>query len=430
MSSLRYNIKMIVGNTCINITRHVYQYSKKGIFGQFLFSMYIFIFKKMNLSIFPIECYVSYNNKVTESQLTTIERNRIGVSSKIVSVHSVANIKFYEYSLPDLLMLKCSNVNICGNSDIIVDTNNNCVISDVSYNVNSNIQIVDGLLYRTRNNVCVLRNNMCKEKKNIDSGIMVSGKFCNNYYHVLLENFIKLLYIKRLEIPVEVPILVDGKTMSVPSLKRIFELLAAELKRNIIEIKCKEIYHINTLYSINNVNKIPSHLITNSSDYNTYLYSQTALVELRNTLLTNCSNKEFPKRVFISRASTKRRNFNEDEVYEVLQKFGFEKIAPELLTIEEQMTLFHNAEYIVAGSGAALTNLIFVREKCNVICFGISSKGDEIPVFNTIANINGANFLYFPRKTKENGDVHSNYEIDCTQLECFLHQRIIDEHIK
>ena len=45
-------------------------------------------------------------------------------------------------------------------------------------------------------------------------------------------------------------------------------------------------------------------------------------------------------------------------------------------------------------------------------------------------SMNGANFVYFPRKTKENGDVHSNYEIDCTQLECFLHQRIIDEHIK
>lgn len=430
MSSLKNRFKVVIGNTCINITRYVYQCSKKGFWGQFFFSMYRFIFKIMNLSAFPIECYVSYNNKVPKSKLITIETNRYGVSSEIISVNSDAEIKFYEYSLPDLLMLKSSNVDICGNSDVIVDTKNDCVISDVSHNLGSNIQVIDGLLYRTRDNICVLRNNMCKEKEHIDSGIMISGKFCRNYYHVLLENFIKLLYIKRLEIPIEVPILVDRKTMEIPSLKRIFELLAVDLKRKIVSIKSGTIYHVDTLYSINNVNKIPSHLLINTSDYNTYLYSKTALVELRNTLLTNCSNKEFPKRVFISRASTKRRNFNEDEVYEVLQKFGFEKIAPELLTIEEQMTLFHNAEYIVAGSGAALTNLIFVREKCNVICFGISSKGDEIPVFNTIANINGANFVYFPRKTKENGDVHSNYEIDCTQLECFLHQRIIDEHIK
>lgn len=430
MTSLKKRFKMTIGNTCINITLHVYQYSKKGRWGQFLFSIFRFIFKQMNLSTFPIECYVTYNNKVPKSQLTTIETDRFGVSSEIMSANSGAEIKFHEYSLPDLLMLKSSDVNICGNSDIIIDTNNNCVISDVSYNVSSDIQVIDGLLYRTRNNICVLRNNMCKEKEHIDSGIMIIGKFCRNYYHVLLETFIKLLYIKRLEIPIEIPIIVDSKTMEITSLKRIFELLTVDFKRKIVVIKPGAIYHIDTLYSINNVNKIPSHLLINTSDYNTYLYSKTALIELRNTLLRNCSNKKFPKRVFISRASTKRRNFNEDEAYEVLQKFDFEKIAPELLTIEEQMSLFHNAEYIVAGSGAALTNLIFVREKCNVICFGISSKGEEIPCFNTIANINGANFVYFPRKTKENGDVHSNYEIDCTQLECFLHQRIIDEHIK
>ena len=425
MSTLKYHLKLIIGNISINNAQFVYQLSTKGgILGQTILAIYRALLKICNLSMFPIENYVTYSKKVATYQLVTIDIDRVGVSSNIIMSDSDTEIKFYKSTLPDLLMLKSSNVNISGNSDVIVDVNNNCVISDASYNVASNVQVIDGLLYRTRNNVCILRDNLCKPQKHINSGIMMSGKFCNNYYHVLLENLIKLLYIEKLDIPTDVPIIMDSRTIKTPSLKRIYDLLTNNLKRSVITIDSDKIYHFSTLYSINCVNQIPSHLLDNHSAHSPYLYYPIAIKKLRDNLLPHCTNAKFPNKVFITRASTKRRNFNENEVFEVLQKYGFEKVAPELLTFEEQMTLFHNAEYIVAGSGAALTNLLFVTEKCTVICFGISNNGDEIPVFNTIANINGTKFIYFPRKSNGNGDVHSNFEIDCSKFDNFLQRTL------
>lgn len=420
MASFKHNFKTIIGVASINVAKIIYGLGRKCFVCKLIFIIFRRILRIFNLSLFPIENYVTYKSKIQESQLEVIATDRVGVSSNIIMADSDIKIQFHRESLPDLLMLKSSNVCIQGNSDVIVDTNNDCVISDASYNVDYNIQIVDGLLYRTIDNVCILRDNLCKQKEYIDTGIMISGKFCNNYYHVLLENLIKLLYIEQLNIPFDVPIVVDFSTMDIPSLRRIFELLSNNLKRKVITIKPDKMYKFNTLYSINNINKIASHLIDNYSCQNAYLYWTPAINDLCNKLLLNCSERKFPKRVFITRAYTSRRNYNENEVYEVLVRYGFEKVAPELLTFEEQMSLFNNAEYIISGSGAALTNLLFVNKNCTIICFGISSKGDEIPVFNTIANIKGAEFIYFPRKTDCNGSVHSNFEIDCSKLHDYL----------
>ena len=117
-----------------------------------------------------------------------------------------------------------------------------------------------------------------------------------------------------------------------------------------------------------------------------------------------------------------RRNFNEEEVFAVLQKYGFERLAPEKYSLEDQMTMFNGAEYIVASSGAALTNLLFVNSKCIVICFGRGSYNEKCdkPIFNTIAAINGARFYFFPRKNRVTNNIHANFEIVCDDFEKYL----------
>jgi hypothetical protein len=41
----------------------------------------------------------------------------------------------------------------------------------------------------------------------------------------------------------------------------------------------------------------------------------------------------------------------------------------------------------------------------------------EIPIFDTIAAINGARFYYFPRKNSLSNNIHVNFEIDCADFE-------------
>lgn len=74
------------------------------------------------------------------------------------------------------------------------------------------------------------------------------------------------------------------------------------------------------------------------------------------------------KKVFISRKDSPKRGIsNEEEVTSLLRQFGFMEVQMSKLSLEEQVTLFSEAEYIVAPHGAGLVHLIFGTPKLNVL---------------------------------------------------------------
>jgi len=72
------------------------------------------------------------------------------------------------------------------------------------------------------------------------------------------------------------------------------------------------------------------------------------------------------QRIFIPRKE-KRRVINEDELVAVLTKFGFKSVAPESLSVAEQVSLFAAAEVVIGAHGAALTNTVFCSPGTKVI---------------------------------------------------------------
>ena len=85
--------------------------------------------------------------------------------------------------------------------------------------------------------------------------------------------------------------------------------------------------------------------------------------ELLNDSIIGLQKKQ---RIFISRKE-KRRVINEDELVAVLSKFGFKSIAPESLSVAEQISLFAAAEVVIGAHGAALTNTVFCSPGTKVI---------------------------------------------------------------
>lgn len=66
------------------------------------------------------------------------------------------------------------------------------------------------------------------------------------------------------------------------------------------------------------------------------------------------------KRIYVSRKKvSKRKLLNEEEFYQVLKKYNFERIFPEALTFKEQVQTFNSAEVIISVHGAGLTSIIF-----------------------------------------------------------------------
>lgn len=415
-----------IGKMSMGITLFFYHLSNKNVVGKCFFSAFKTIMYRLNKSVLTVVNADKYRDLTKNVDIKTIEINRKGVTANIIMAGSDANVVMTEKEIPDLRVKVFNNVCIRGNSDVVVDKQNLLVVSEEAYNVEDYIEIIDGLLYRTSENICILRDNLHHPLKHIASGIMISGKFCDNYYHLLYENFNRLIYLEQVDAPDEVPIIIDRRTLEIPSCKRIFELLTDNSKRDYITIEPDVLYLFDKLYCIDHVNRLPPHLKDPNKPAEA-LYSPKALSVLRSNLLQYKEKSGvYPKRFFISRANAKRRHFNEEEVFSVLRKYDFVRLAPEDYSFEEQISLFYNAELIVAGSGAAFSNLLFVNDKCRIICFGrsTSEKVSEMACFNTLANLNGAVFYYFPRKEKAGDNVHVNFEIDCYLLEKTISQML------
>lgn len=79
-------------------------------------------------------------------------------------------------------------------------------------------------------------------------------------------------------------------------------------------------------------------------------------------------NKYLSKKFFISRKdATLRKTTNEDELFELLKPYGFERYVLGQMPLAEQIALFQQAECIVAAHGTGLMNLIFCKPGTTVI---------------------------------------------------------------
>ena len=99
---------------------------------------------------------------------------------------------------------------------------------------------------------------------------------------------------------------------------------------------------------------------------------------------------------------------------EYLKNMGLKLLLPKHTLFCEQMALFNNADYIVGGSGAAFTNLLFCHSGCKVICF--RSIRNYSPIFSTIANIVDVKMRYLAGISDSTVDLHADYIVSTDKL--------------
>jgi prepilin-type processing-associated H-X9-DG protein len=77
--------------------------------------------------------------------------------------------------------------------------------------------------------------------------------------------------------------------------------------------------------------------------------------------------ENWPEKIFIRRNSGARIVINSREIEELLVTQGYEIVEPEKLTFSQQVQLFRNAKVVVASSGAALANMVFLPHDAQII---------------------------------------------------------------
>lgn len=307
-------------------------------------------------------------------------------------------------------------VDLIGSSNLIM-TRDKRVIYDLKYLLRSkNIRYSDFGIKYYNNNFCLVKNNSIEEE--IYRGIMMLGNYSWNYYHFLFEIISKFEKLNKLELDQDIPILMDEVSFEVPQYQELTNLFNTR-NRKIKYLKKGRRYNIEKLYYLSPTNLIAPNFFKNNliSDHDIFL-NPDSIKFLRSHLLKLAAKSSFPKRILLSRKNaSKRRKYNEDEVFNYLENYGFVKVFPEELTILEQVSLFNGAEFIVGGSGAAFTNILFCNINCKIICF--MNYKLNLNIFSTIASHLLLKMVYLTdesMKINKDIDLHDSYNIDVEKL--------------
>lgn len=351
-------------------------------------------------------------------QCQIIDIDRKGYYSNLVFGKDPKDKTLLSVSLPDVCVNEYRDVVIAGQSQFVYDTSTGSIVNDFSMLFDEGLyQNADSSLWLQKGGTAFLKTKLHEIKRELPQGIMITGIFAFNYYHMLFDNYIKLLAVEKSGIPKSVPIIVDSICKKYDSFQQVVNALNV-CGRELIYVDRLEKVRVGHLYAISSINIIAPQArdVMNTRPMDV-AFDPNYLNSLRNRLLSLKSNKTFSKRVFIRRKGYAKRSWNEDDISVYLKAKGFEEYAPQELSFSEQIALFNNAEFIVAGSGAALSNLLFCKEGCKVIC--VYSAKVNIPSFTTLTYMNDAYMKYMigtPIKSSSVSNTHSDFTVDVEEF--------------
>lgn len=132
-----------------------------------------------------------------------------------------------------------------------------------------------------------------------------------------------------------------------------------------------------------------------------------------------------PEYIYISRTAGRSKNqrnvINEGAILDALVKQSFESVDPSKLGFEEQVKKFSNAKCIVAPSGAALLNMLWLPKGANIVILMNDSKVANYWYFSNIAYALGHKVSYVLGKVVKTGnwtDInHADFEVNILGIE-------------
>lgn len=160
------------------------------------------------------------------------------------------------------------------------------------------------------------------------------------------------------------------------------------------------------------------------------LTARTATFPNFNPSLTQKTREKFAvstpktpwKKVYVSRKhATKRKAHNELEVELMLRKKGFDIVYAEQLSIKEQAKLMGNTMLLVCLHGAALTNMLFLKENMRVL--ELRKIGDtRTNCYFNLASALGLRYYYTLNKGDHRDTIMTDFTIDLIALETVIDQ--------
>ena len=204
----------------------------------------------------------------------------------------------------------------------------------------------------------------------IKTGILLQGPAASNYYHWVVEHLSRLLVLELADVPAEIPLLVDAQVMKVPQLAD--ALRAADVAgRRVLQLSPGVEYKVRRLL-------VPGPLVWAAPNLKDHLQLETgdnlvaseAVAFLRSRLASPVGSSTGRRHLYVARhgRTVGARLMNDEAVGQVFVDLGFEVVAPETMTFDEQRDIFADAAVVASETGAALTSMLLAPATATLIC--------------------------------------------------------------
>lgn len=188
-----------------------------------------------------------------------------------------------------------------------------------------------------------------------------------NYAHWLTEILPKAALWTRFAGRPEVPLLVDADLPR--NIMRALELVVSPEQRIVI-VPPRHPVRVDVLHHISPPGHIPFEPRDPAAPQHSHGTFSTAALwmtigRIKSAIGIDGSAPQ-DQTVFVERKSSIRNVLNRDELAAFVARRGWAVVAPETLSFDDQVRLFHRARLMVGPTGAALANLLFARPGCRI----------------------------------------------------------------
>ncbi|MBM5781885.1 MAG: glycosyltransferase family 61 protein [Pelagibacterales bacterium] len=237
--------------------------------------------------------------------------------------------------------------------------------------------------------------------------ILITDEWTSNYYHWHIFALSKLLILQEKNFT-------DNSLLVLPKKYKKYKFVLPTLEK--MGISREKIVFLPRKSNI----KVKELALIETSQQNPIAFNKLREVLTRNIKKTNF---DFGEKIYISRQNQVLRFVeNEEELTEILEKYGFKKVVIDNFSYDEQIAISAKAKYLISPHEAGLTNILFMKENSYLLEMATKPHDNKLLTdYYKLSSILNINYLYQECEVGENSKVkdfhHGSLVVDLKKLE-------------
>ena len=245
-----------------------------------------------------------------------------------------------------------------------------------------------------------------------EGAILLGGHSHTNWYHWLVDALPQLHTARLLPEPYRTwPVCVPEEIYRYPTMVEALELFLDGRPVIVVPEGSRIRGRLCWIDSLE-ISNLPESLVVDRPLSQIHLLHREGMESYRQVFLDHFGGAPSPwgEKIFITRTGT-RRVYNQDDIAAIAAEYGFTAVAPEKLSLAEQVTLFSHATHIIGPSGAGFGGLLFASPGVQVLCWQ-DSRLTHMTILPDLATLTDSHYWHVFYEPESGGIFTGNYHLD------------------